>query len=659
MKRINITQQSDSKKTTWLPWGLGGLIWRYLVFLCALVGFLIILFLLSKEHHDRYDPFYDNDYEFEIPDDFDGLDDGLRDIIYGEDPVDRNIDDPVDELPSPDENRLPDFDDDDIITSPSDSLKMIVGDRLNVILNSDADDSTFNRFAQEFKQNYPGDDYSIVYYNSLTKMMQIVVPPSARQRVKANLPRQISDIDFKIFEEEIFDNYATSYNDPALSDQAKSWHLPMVQAYDAWEITKGSPEIVVAIVDSYIDVSHPELKQHVVKPYSVERQSTNVLPPAGKYSFDNDDDSPIYHGTHVAALAVGALNNNSGAAGIAPECSLMPISLGRQMTSMRMLDGVLYAIYQGANVINISIGSVFPDSYRNMPIEDQLDYIRSMSKEQEDVWDYVFKLAKERNCLIVWAAGNFDVVSGLDETKRNATTIRVSAVDEKARKADFSNYGNFNSSMTFSDLSAPGSNIYSAGPGNAYGMCGGTSMAAPIVTGAVALMKSLNPNMPNDQIVKILKETGRPIADTQKIGNLIQIRDALKAVGGKMANFDEIKKNPNELVGTWETTEQRVVIDVESGEPTGKMCHIFLKFKTPSSGTILYKEDDGTTYQAPFTARITNDRIIIDQPNEASSQTSERSFVAVTYICERGKDGLLKCYRKNDPNTVFNLIRIS
>lgn len=665
MKQIFVDRDNSSNsRPFWMPWGIGGVIWRYLVFLMALVLYLLLLWWLAGAHSGSYN---EDIFNYEIPKD----DPFIREYINDDynDPLEdyRYIDNPSEELPTPEDNRIYDVPEDEIITNPENEYKQIVSTRLNIILNSDATDATFNTFADHFKQLYPSDAYKINYYNALTKMMQITVPADERVSIKNNLPSQIPEVDFKIFYEEIFESMGSpsQYNDPAFSNQAQSWEFAPIQAFDAWDITKGSKDVIVAVIDSYIDVTHPELTGRSVKPYSVDNQNGNVLPPSGTiYSFDDNESTGIYHGTHVAALAVGALNNSEGAAGIAPGCSLMPISVGEQITSMKLLDAVLYSIYQGADVVNISIASYFPEGTDETSLQEQVDYIRSECREQEDVWDYVFNLANERNCMIVWAAGNCNVLSGLDETKRNATTLRVSAVGPDIDKADYSNYGKYdNYGLNFSDVSAPGTEIYSAGPGNAYGMCSGTSMAAPIVTGAVALMKSVNPNLTNAQIIDILKRTGKPMPENQHIGNLIQIRDALVAVGGsslpensgEVADFDEIQEDPNEIIGVWETTEQRTVtID---DKPTGEMCHVFLRFTSPTSGTISYREDDGDVYSAPFSARFTDNQIIIDQQGEATSNTQDDSYLESHLVCERGRDGRLEAYNRRTPNERFYFIR--
>lgn len=674
MKRINIENESQDNGRRRTP--AGWLIWRYLLFLALLFGFLLLLKWLASlpetsgsdsdaidiVHDDHYYDHLDedkiNDQIIQIPDYYDESDSIIIDErFYKENPELReifeeelpgnggNFRNPIPELPRPDDNYIRPVDPRDIVNPEDDPYKQIDGSKIDVILE-DISESNFNNFARQLKQLYPGDNVKIGYYNPEAGLIQIIVNPSERENIKDNIRSNITDIEYKLFDDVIFNqtSSASSYNDPAFKSQRQSWHFAPIQAYEAWDITKGSDDIVVAVIDSYIDITHPELKGRIVKPYSVERKSRNVLPPSRPYSFNRDEDAPIFHGTHVAALAVGALDNGAGAAGLAPNCKLMPISLGQDMSSVAILEGLLYAINQGADVVNLSIGTYFPEGMDKTPVDEQMEYIRNVGKYQEDVWDYVFDLADKKNCTIVWAAGNCNVLSGMDETKRGENTIRVSAVDQNLKKADFSNYGNYASQgVNFSDISAPGVDIYSAGPANGYGFCPGTSMAAPIVTGAVALMKSVNPNLTNSQIIDILNKTGKTVDREGHIGKLIQVRDALEQAANGVANYDKIKEDPNSIKGVWQTTEERIVTDSETGEPTGEMTHIFLKFNSISNGTIYYKTDGGCTYTAPFRSELRNDKLIIRQQGIAQSQTCARPFEEVTIECVRGENGMLKC----------------
>ncbi|GHU77713.1 hypothetical protein FACS189414_5040 [Bacteroidia bacterium] len=151
--------------------------------------------------------------------------------------------------------------------------------------------------------------------------------------------------------------------------------------------------------------------------------------------------------------------------------------------------------------------------------------IRNHFKEEERLWREIMRIAASHNSTIVVAAGNDNVLAGIDAMQRPELFVTVSAVDKNNRsfgKADFSNYGQF------STVSAPGVGIYSSVGKNDYATMDGTSMAAPIVTGAIALMKSLNDSLTTKQIICILQSTGLPTQGN--IGKLIQLDKALQVV---------------------------------------------------------------------------------------------------------------------------------
>lgn len=674
MKHIDVkTGETSSQKSPWLPWGAPGALWRYVLFLALLVLFCALIALPKSCSHDSGFLPENKGYFEEFPDavetpdytdpSFDDTYDAgsiLDEIIHSKDgdtPYDGNINNPSPNLPTPDRNRMREIPDDEIINNPDNPYKRISGTSLGVMFDNKIDEETFNQFATQFKQLYPGDEYSITHYNKATKLLELQVPAESCKAVHDNLNEQIPDIDFRVFYIDMFETTgsAADHNDPAFSDKKKSWYFAPIQAYDAWDVTTGSSDVTVAIIDNYIDVTHPELRDRIVAPYSVERQSKNVLPPPGvPYSF-KDSKAAIYHGTHVAATAVGALDNGQGTSGIAPQCKLMPISLGTQITNMKILDALLYAIYNGADVVNLSLANYYSDEAVNSSVEDQINYSKSAEKYGEDLWNHVFQLADENNVTIVWAGGNQNIITGMDESKRNPSTIRVSAVDHNLRRAEFSNYGSYNNyGVNYSDISAPGVDIYNAGPHNIYGYSDGTSMAAPIVTGAVALMKSINPNLTNAEIIKILKETARKLPETDHAGGLLQIRKALDRVTGQAANFDEIKNDKNKLIGNWTTTELQDVVDSNTRQHVGQ-THIKLHFDTPERGYIAYVEPDGTTYRAPFTSKIGNSAITVTQTKEATAKNRSDFYEKISFKGTRGKNGLLECSRGK--GKTFYLIR--
>lgn len=389
----------------------------------------------------------------------------------------------------------------------------IIANRLNILM--DNENKSILDLAKDFKAKYPDKKYKVVYYDDVVKRMQIEVPKEEREKLKKEIPPAFApEYELFVFDEALFEGTYIP-NDPGFSDSDKSWYLKAINAPQAWDITRGSEKITVAIVDVGFNIDHPELKSKVVQPYNVWTHADKVFP------------QQVDHGTHVAGTALAIADNEIGICGIAPNCKLMPVQVANergQMTTTSVLDGILYALYQGADVINVSLGSVFT-GLEQYDEATQKDLINNHFKEEERLWRHVMRIAANHNSSIVIAAGNENVLVGIDAMQRPELFITVSAVDKNNRaynKADFSNYGQF------SDISAPGVGIYSTVGKDGFQTMDGTSMAAPIISGAVALMKSLNDKLTNKQIICILQGTG---AETKgNIGKLVQLDKALQKV---------------------------------------------------------------------------------------------------------------------------------
>lgn len=530
MKKIDFWKKiTNSLIPFWMPWGFGSWLWKVIAFL-ILLSALLILLSLFRNCDCRDDPA--------------GLPEELVDNRgFTPAPVpDTNpgfpgqIKDPGPDLPSHDDNLIQPVDEGEVIDNP-DARTRIVGNRLNVILNSDAGDEAFKTFAREFKSLYPSNEYSVAYYDTKTKLMQLKVPTDKREEVKSTLPTKITDVDFKLFDDTIFAGTAALPKDKIFNYPKYSWFYFPIKAPEAWSETMGSEEVTIAVVDSYFDLNHPDLNgSRIVKPYSVRFGTSDVAPAADCPRIDPDPShgvvvyAPFEHGSMVASQALGTANNGAAMCGIAPRCKFMPVSMGHQFTSLTILQGLLYAIYQGADVVNISAGVVFDENLWKTPVEEQIRAAKTMGTSEAEIWDYVFKLADERNVTVVWAAGNERVFIALDPSKRGKNTVRVAAVDENLKPANFTNFGNFpDRNIDETTVSAPGVNIMGAMPYSTYDVGPGTSFAAPLVAGAIGLMKSVNKNLSNEQIIHILKTTGKPMGTGSKIGPLIQINAAVKA----------------------------------------------------------------------------------------------------------------------------------
>ena len=188
---------------------------------------------------------------------------------------------------------------------------IVLNNRLNILMENE--DKSILDLAKAFKEKYPGEKYKVVYYDDVVKRMQIELPPEERDKLKTEIPAIFSpDYELFVFDESLF-GVQELPNDPGLRDNDKSWYLKEISAFKAWEITRGSEDITVAIVDNGFNLDHPELKSKVIQPYNVWKHSDYIFP------------QEVDHGTHVAGTALALADNSIGICGIAPNCKFMPV----------------------------------------------------------------------------------------------------------------------------------------------------------------------------------------------------------------------------------------------------------------------------------------------------------------------------------------------
>lgn len=142
----------------------------------------------------------------------------------------------------------------------------------------------------------------------------------------------------------------------------------------------------------------------------------------------------------------------------------------------------------------------------------------------------------------------------------------------------------------------------------------GYKFSAPIITGVVALMKSINANLTTSEIIKILQETGLSLESAPEIGRLVQIKDALLKVKSQIGNFSN---KPSNLLGTWETTRLSKYVD-DNEKPTGEKGKVRITFKANNSAEIRYCQTDGEVYPAPAVVRISDKRVDVIQTQDAT-----------------------------------------
>ncbi len=320
-----------------------------------------------------------------------------------------------------------------------------------------------------------------------------------RQKVNAKLQRRIDKLHLEIlkvpapardailqalnqtpfvqYAEPDFKATATSVtNDTSLTQQ---WGLFKIDAANsstqsAWDVTTGDPGVKIAILDTGIDESHPDLTGKVVQDANFTTDAT---------ALDNNG-----HGSHVAGIAAALTNNGSGVAGTGYNASLIS---GKVLDSSGsgyyswIASGITWAADQGAKVISMSLGG----SASSQALSDAVDY------------------AWSKGAVVVVAAGN----SGSSSPSYPAyytNAIAVAATDSNDNLASWSNFG------SWVDVAAPGVNIYSTYYNHSYQTMSGTSMATPFVAGEAALIWSSGLCSTNTCVRSQIEQTADHIAGT-------------------------------------------------------------------------------------------------------------------------------------------------
>lgn len=368
------------------------------------------------------------------------------------------------------------------------------------------------------KQLFSENQLIVKYKNALSS--------TEHRKAGAKLVRRISSLHYDVVQitgkkklEDVVSVYAknpnvvsvsrSAYFSRAAADDAKShdmYHLTTLQVNKALALA-GKHPVKVAVIDTGIDANHPELKNKIISNY-------NVMNPMQKGAVD-------VHGTHVAGIIAGEKGNGVGGYGVFPNAQIISIDVfNRSFFSSDYIvaEGILEAIRQKAQVINLSLSSSVPS-----PIVEE-----------------AIKKAIDANITVVAAAGN----SGININEYPAAVegvIGVGATNAKNELADFSTYG------PAVDVVAPGEDIYSSvydiDKKSTFAKLSGTSMATPIVTATVAMLLSKNPKLTPYEINYILNKTAKDLGE--KGYDLKYGYGLVNPVAALQFNPKNIPANPN------------------------------------------------------------------------------------------------------------------
>jgi subtilisin family serine protease len=304
----------------------------------------------------------------------------------------------------------------------------------------------------------------------------------------------------------------------------RQWYLRQINAEQAWDKTVGSASVIVAVIDTGIDINHEDLKENIwtnpkeIPGNRIDDDHNGYVDDAHGWNFvsNTNDVRPraagssadgFVHGTLVASLIGARGNNGIGITGVAWDVKIMPLTAlddTGQGSTERVAMAIRYAVTNGASIINLSL-----EGYtRTQDVEDALAFARS------------------RGVLTMAAAGNSGLPEGDDvdavrvypvclSQDQTFGVVGVGGTDTLDQKAEYANYG------SCVDLSAPGYNLFGARPvsyatttqAGYEGGYSGTSLAAPLVTGVAVLIKSVHPDWTAPQIRARLLQSVTPIDD--------------------------------------------------------------------------------------------------------------------------------------------------
>jgi len=394
---------------------------------------------------------------------------------------------------------------------------------------------------------------------------------------------------------------------PDDSYYSEQWYLDWIGAPEVWDITTGSEDLIVAVLDTGVDLDHEDLEDHLwinddeIAGDGIDNDHNGYIDDVHGWDFvgedaiptpdvgDGFDESSVPHGTMISGVIAAVTNNGKGVAGVSWNSKIMPLRVmdnyGAGLSS-DVADAIDYAVAEGAKIINLSFSGYEADSRLRTAV----------------------RKAYEADVLVVAAVGNLS--SGGLNTDRQPVypacfgsdgeedwVLGVAATNREDEKAIFSNYGS-----TCVDISAPGEDFYSTSYFNAdwegfdeelyMGDWSGTSLAAPLVSGAAALLWGYYPSLTVTEVQTILKLSVDPVKEVGTItrgemgAGRVNIERAFEMASGFAEPFSAANAE-----GIMITPSTNIIVVPAAGAPP--MVRIFSK-----SGTFL---DGFLAYSSTFT----------------------------------------------------------
>ena len=287
-------------------------------------------------------------------------------------------------------------------------------------------------------------------------------------------------------------------NDPDFPDQ---YAHQLIQMEDAWEIETGSRDVIVAVIDTGVDVNHPDLKDNIwvnedeIPDNQIDDDGNGYVDDIHGWNFGDDDNivtpsgtssSTVSHGTQVSGVIAAVGNNNEGVCGVNWSSSIMALRMSLDFESADVAEALEYAAANGARVVNMSFGGDVFGPKGDLVMKAGLDS------------------AYNQGVLLVASAGNSDTSRPLYPAAF-ANVMAVSSTNGEDLKTGHSSFG------VWVDIAAPGTDIVTTTLENDYVSTAGTSFSSPYVGAVAALLFAYRPDMTNIEARAVLENTTDPV----------------------------------------------------------------------------------------------------------------------------------------------------
>jgi subtilisin family serine protease len=369
----------------------------------------------------------------------------------------------------------------------------------NGINNVKSITKAFDKFTKnkiKFQSDNELENIYLVEFNENKSVIELCIELNNRHDIEYASP---------VFYRELHEYIPNDY------DEEKQYYLEHINAFAAYDVTKGDTSVIVGVVDSGFDLNHEDLKDNFFINYAeipgdgIDNDENGYVDDFQGWDFVGDRTGPeleaedfvednnviprasaVTHGTHVSGLISAVTDNETGIASIGYKVKLLPVKCATDDLQVsrgvyKTNESLLYAYEMGADIINCSWGS--NDSYD--PVEHD-----------------IIKLLYEKNTLLVVSAGNSGRdLAGFQYPADYPEVLTVGSNDDDYERSYFTNFG------ANVDVFAPGGDIYSTDDNSSYSEKSGTSMSAPIVSGIAALLKSHEPELTAEEIQYRIKSS--------------------------------------------------------------------------------------------------------------------------------------------------------